>query len=197
VRASTESFLQSNPAASFEDVESACFPGRDGELDCRALSPRHLEACATRTAQILVEGEYNGLLKPGFHYFAVKSDFSNLQDVLDGIGDETRRLEVVERAYRDIVQSGMGSYRMFVGFLDGLANAVQLADKPQLHSRFPSVGVAARLAILRVHMKLQSLAIVVIWSVIAGIRRLGQFFGYRIDSNEIIGAARGILRFGR
>ena len=55
----------------------------DGRLQLFAISPRHLEACATRTCQVLVEGEYSGVLRPGEHYIPVRKDLSNLDDVLE------------------------------------------------------------------------------------------------------------------
>ena len=62
IKDATEAYVAFHPQASFEEVESACFPDRDGELALFAMSPRHLEAAATRTCQILVEGSYNGAL---------------------------------------------------------------------------------------------------------------------------------------
>ena len=38
----TRAYLDANPEAGYEQVEAACFPGRDGELDLKAISPRHL-----------------------------------------------------------------------------------------------------------------------------------------------------------
>ncbi|MDQ3919765.1 MAG: hypothetical protein M3348_14960, partial [Acidobacteriota bacterium] len=74
----TEEYLAEHPQASFEEVEAACFPGLDGFLNLMALSPRHLEACATRTCQVLVEGRYNGVLEAGRHYIELKKDFGNI-----------------------------------------------------------------------------------------------------------------------
>jgi hypothetical protein len=88
-------------------------PGRDGELDYRALSPRHLEAAVARTGQILIEGGYNGALQPGAHYLELRRDFSNLDEVLEAARDEPARIEMVERARRDIVDSGRYSYAAF------------------------------------------------------------------------------------
>lgn len=194
VRAATEAFVNLHSDATFEQIEAACFPGRDGELDCRALSPRHLEACATQTAQILVEGEYNGLLKPDLHYFSLKPDFSNLQDVFLRLGDEPRRLEVVERAYRDIVQSGSGSYKTFVGFLDDLPES-DAAAAIGISKR--STSDTMRLAILRIHMKMLSWGIVIVWSAIGSIIRIARVFGRRTDSSAVIASARRIFRTAR
>ena len=110
----TESYLSEHPAASFDEVEQQCFPGLDGGLRYVAISPRHLEACATRTCQVLVEGEYNGVLVAGRHYLELKRDFSNLEDVLEIIRQDQLRREITDNAYRDIVESGNYTYRSFV-----------------------------------------------------------------------------------
>lgn len=109
-----QDYVAGHPEASFGEVEGACFPGLDGSFALFAISPRHLEACATKTAQILVEGHYNGILKPNLHYIPVRRDLSNLEEVLDELGDESRRVDLVERAYSDVVESGSYTYRAFV-----------------------------------------------------------------------------------
>jgi hypothetical protein len=101
------------PDTPFEELEAACFPGRDGELALFAISPRHLEACATRTVQILVEGEYSGVLKPGIHYIELRRDLSNLDAVLDQVAHEDCR-DIADQAYADIVASGRYTYRRLV-----------------------------------------------------------------------------------
>ena len=115
VRRCVEAHLASRPGATFEELEAACFPGRDGELELFAISPRHLEACATRTPQMLVEGAYNGVLQPGEHYLELRRDLSNLDAVLDVAA---RRPDVAEqiadRAHRDIVASGRFTLRRLV-----------------------------------------------------------------------------------
>lgn len=121
VKERTEAYLRSHPQASFDEVEAACFPGRDGEVALVALSPRHLEACATRTCQVLVEGSYNGVLQPDVHYIELRRDLSNLEQVLDTIQLDDRRAEIVENAYRDIVQSDRYTYRSFVEEIERLS----------------------------------------------------------------------------
>lgn len=116
IRDRTEAFLRRNPAAAFETVEAACFPGEDGRDGFRltAISPRHLEACATRTCQILVEGDYNGILEPDVHYLPLRPDLSNLDEVLDEVSADDRRAEIVERAWRDVAASGRYTYAHMV-----------------------------------------------------------------------------------
>ncbi|PKN80951.1 MAG: hypothetical protein CVU51_14565, partial [Deltaproteobacteria bacterium HGW-Deltaproteobacteria-1] len=64
--------------------------------------------------QILVEGEYGGILKPGIHYIEVKKDWSNLKQVIKQIGDHDLCKTIAGNAYRDIVESGRFTYRKFV-----------------------------------------------------------------------------------
>jgi hypothetical protein len=113
IRARTDAYAREHPGAGFEEVEAACFPGLDGSLALFAISPRHLEACATRTCQVLVEGNYNGVLRAGEHYLELRRDLSNVAEVLDAMRRDDRREAVVERAWRDVVASGRYSYRSF------------------------------------------------------------------------------------
>ncbi len=114
IHARTLAYGAAHPEASFEEVEAACFPGLDGSFGLRAISPRHLEACATRTGQILVRGEYNGILEADRHYLPLEPDFSNIDAVLSEVADERRRLELVEAAYEEVVRPGRYHYREFV-----------------------------------------------------------------------------------
>ncbi|MBM3668330.1 MAG: hypothetical protein FJW90_12850, partial [Actinobacteria bacterium] len=109
-----ERFLADHPGASFAEIEAACFPGEDGKLALYAISPRHIEACATRTCQVLVEGEYSGVLRPGEHYIELRRDLSNIEQVLDLMQADELRAELTEAAYRDVVASGAYTYRSMV-----------------------------------------------------------------------------------
>ena len=114
IRACSDALVEANPEASFEDVERHCFAGLDGGLNLRAIAPRHFEACATRTPQILVEGAYNGILEAGRHYIPVRADFANLSEVVDEVVRGDHR-EMAEQAYREIVAPGAFGYPAFVG----------------------------------------------------------------------------------
>ncbi|MBT8506740.1 hypothetical protein B1F79_04690 [Coxiella-like endosymbiont of Rhipicephalus sanguineus] len=51
------------------------------KIDYNQISPRHFEAVATKTLQILYEGEYSNILKPWVHYVPLKKDYSNFDEV--------------------------------------------------------------------------------------------------------------------
>lgn len=129
VRQKTEGYLAKHPDADFDKVEQACFPGRDGELRYMAISPKHLESCATRTCQILVEGEYNGILSPGIHYIELKRDFSNIERVLEDVRKDHLREKIVDRAYKDIVESGSYTYKAFVRWVLDVALLDKVIDQ--------------------------------------------------------------------
>ncbi len=137
LRATTNAYTAAHPDASFDEVEAACFPGRDGELKLFAISPRHLEAAATRTCQVLVEGRYSGLLMPGRHFIELKSDLSNLDSVLKSLGDEQARAAMVDRAYKEVALAPAASYRGFVEAVLGAALSHT--------ARGPAVSLAGRL----------------------------------------------------
>ena len=117
IHAKTMAYVDAHPDASLEAIEQACFPGLDGTLALFALSPRHLEACATRTCQILIEGAYNGVLEAGRHYIALKRDFSNLDAVLQQVRRDDTRAAITAAAYADIVASGRYTYRAFADYI--------------------------------------------------------------------------------
>ena len=117
IRTKTHEYLYNHPNASFEEIEAACFPNLDGYLKFSPISPRHLEACVTKTCQVLVEGDYNGILEAGKHYIELKRDFSNIDQVLSILKKDNLRQDIINRAYEDIVESGKYTYQVFVNFI--------------------------------------------------------------------------------
>ncbi|NQW58673.1 MAG: hypothetical protein HQ456_08195, partial [Polynucleobacter sp.] len=122
----TEIYLTNNPNASFAEIERNCFAGKDGNFFGYALSPRHLEACLTRTAQILVQGEYSGVLIPWRHYIPLKNDFSNIHEVIRLLSNNKLRNDLINRCYSDIVLSGKYNLSTLVDLiLDSSSNLVE------------------------------------------------------------------------
>jgi hypothetical protein len=90
-------FLKESPDAAFETVERECFPGVDGQQVFSVLSPRVLEAAMAGCCQVLIRGDYGGLLEAEEHYIPVETDFSNLQEVLDRMADHERAVQMAAR----------------------------------------------------------------------------------------------------
>ena len=112
VQARIKRLLDATPNLSFPEVDHQMDPGWDDHL-ITAVSPRHFEAIATKTCQILVEGEYNGIFMPGRHYIALKRDFSNLDEVLEEIKDVNHTAQIAQTAYDEIFLNEKYSYKQF------------------------------------------------------------------------------------
>jgi hypothetical protein len=130
IKEATERYVAEHPAAGFEEIEAACFPGKDGSLRLFAVSPRHLEACVTRTCQVLVEGDYNGVLRPGEHYIELRRDLSNLEQVLEELVRDQDRERIVEAAYQDVVASGRYTYESLVRTVEASLPGRERAARP-------------------------------------------------------------------
>jgi hypothetical protein len=105
VQDQVNAYVADHPDATFEAIEEECFPG----LDCRfvfpGIGPRIFEAAVMGCGQILVEGEYRGLLQPGRHYIPLKRDFSNLAEVFDALRQLERIAMLRQAMLRDLVES--------------------------------------------------------------------------------------------
>jgi hypothetical protein len=101
--------LEADPDLTFEEFAARMPPGWD-DYRFFAVSPRHLEAVVTKTAQLLVEGRYSGVLEAGAHYLPVRRDFSNLDEVLEQARDPKVLAKLAERAYEDVYRSGRFSF---------------------------------------------------------------------------------------
>lgn len=129
----TEAFVQAHPAASFAEVEAACFPGMDNRFSTAQISPRCFEAAAMRTCMVLFEGGYSGILEPGRHYIALKKDFSNFDTVCNSIRDHSYLQAITDRAYSEVAQNRKYAYSEFVKEFESSVSEVmaQKGIKPQ------------------------------------------------------------------
>jgi hypothetical protein len=114
-------YAELNHTASFEEFEQNCFAGQDG-LACpggrvfSTISPRIFEAALAGTTQILIEGEYGGLLEPSVHYVPVDATVSHADKLIDIVRDQqgaermsaackARLLSLPQLTYRNLVSS--------------------------------------------------------------------------------------------
>lgn len=101
--ASAKAYLKAHPAASFAEVFEHCFGGRSNYISGKAISSRHFEPIGTKTCQILIEGDYNGILVADEHYISVKKDLSNIDDAIQRFKDDDCRTAMVERTYEYVM----------------------------------------------------------------------------------------------
>lgn len=113
--------LRSSPYIEFEALARQMPPGWD-DYKFFALGPRHLEAAATMTLQILVEGRYDGALEPGRHYIPIKRDFSDMDEALEKIADVDFAEKMIRTAHEEVYLSGKHSYSVLAAQIEDAIN---------------------------------------------------------------------------
>jgi hypothetical protein len=119
IRAAIQALLARVPQMSFAEVSRQLPAGWD-DHQFFALGPRHFEAVFTKTVQVLVEGEYDGVFVPNRHYVPLKADFSNLDEVLDRVRDTRELQRIADCAYEEIYLSGRYSYAELCRQIDAI-----------------------------------------------------------------------------
>jgi hypothetical protein len=154
-----EQYLSKHPDASFEEVRDACFATQDNTFDLACISPRHMEACLTKTCQVLIEGNYSGVLEPDVHYIAIKKDYSNLKEVLELINDDEYVNDMTQRAF-DHVVSGKWYYDRFVqDTLSAYVDSVPTKRKSGLQQAYVSMIMKARDHLTWLYIRLEVYAL--------------------------------------
>ncbi|GKT21342.1 glycosyltransferase [Acidovorax sp. SUPP3334] len=90
----------------------------EGTVNYNQISPRHFEAAATRTLQLLYPGEYSGIFLPGIHYLELARDHSNILEVISFLQNDAAVMEITEQAHKDIVMNPSFWIEGFVAMLD-------------------------------------------------------------------------------
>jgi hypothetical protein len=107
-----------DPQISYEAMRAKYLKDREGEIVMNQVSPKIFEAIACRTALVLFEGTYSGVVEPGRHFLPLKKDFSNVDEVLAKLHDDGFLEAMTERAFADVIESGRYSYQAFMARVD-------------------------------------------------------------------------------
>jgi len=124
VEPACQRYVREHPGCSFEEVSEHVLAAHEGNVDYGQVSPRHFEAAACRTVQILYEGRYSDVFVPGRHYLPLRRDLANLDDVLERLMDPAERLRMTEAAHEEIICNDTYHYGTFVKDLDAAVEAL-------------------------------------------------------------------------
>jgi hypothetical protein len=113
-----EEYVAENPAATFEEVSRKFLDPYEGSLKLHQISPRCFEAAALKTPMILFEGFYSGVLEPDKHFIALKKDFSNFDEVILKLRDNSFLQSMVDQTYEEVALDARWSYRAFIQKVD-------------------------------------------------------------------------------
>lgn len=103
-------YLSRRSDASYDEIGAAVFPGLDGPHEFTALSPRNIEAALVKCCQILVPGEYSGLLQPWEHYIPIASDCRDFDDTLSAMRDAELVQRIVESCHARLLENDVLRY---------------------------------------------------------------------------------------
>src|SRR5207248_9476959 len=141
--AAERAMLAEQSGLTFEEFDAAMPAGWDGQLP-GSVGPRHLEAAAARTCQVLVEGSYDGILEPEVHYLPVRADGSDVADVVERLADHKLVEATATRAYADLVLSGRYGYAALAAHLERVLDEERPAGRQPAGSlRRAQVAAAA------------------------------------------------------
>ena len=130
IEAAVRKYVSAYPEADFEEVYQHVLHPNEGNVRMNIISPKIFEAISHRTALILFPGSYSGVLQPWKHYLPLEKDFSNLPEVVAKVKHIESLQDMVDRTYRDIVESGEYSFQMFVQQFDrSLERGVQIRSR--------------------------------------------------------------------
>jgi hypothetical protein len=123
IERSVEHYVAERPQAPFREVQHKFLREHEGRISLNQISPRCFEAAALRTAMILYEGRYSGILEPGRHYIPLRKDFGNIAEVIGALRDTAALQRMVDRAHEEIARDPRYSYRRFIETFDALVEA--------------------------------------------------------------------------
>lgn len=153
IQARAREILVEEPNLSFDEL-SRLMPAGWDDYRFVAISPRHLESVATKTAQVLVRGRYSGVLEAGRHYIPVDPDFSDLDEALEQIREPELAGQIAEQAYEDIYLSGQWDSRRLTRTLTAIVR-----EHAQTASGRRGVAFALGAPLARTHRRIEIKAV--------------------------------------
>ncbi len=145
VQRAVSEHLRRDPEATYDEIRSARFPDLV-ESPMTAISPRLLEAAATRTCQILSADEYLDL-EPGVHYLELDPELANLEEISERLTDLSSAQAMADAAFEALVENPELAYPALVrGIVEECVGGVAdgLEPVPDAGASWEALEVAPR-----------------------------------------------------
>lgn len=104
--------MKEHPETSFEELHERYFRDIAEPVSGKAISSRHFEPIGTKTCQIMLEGDYNGILRADEHYIPVQRDLSDVVEAIFKFKDEDFRRRMVDRTFEYVMDSHTYAHRV-------------------------------------------------------------------------------------
>ena len=89
----------------------------ENNVDYGQISPRHFEAAALGTVQIMYPGSYSNIFKPGKHYIEIDKNFDPDQ-LMESLSNSSKCEEIIQNCLTDIIHNQEHWIENFVGRFD-------------------------------------------------------------------------------
>jgi hypothetical protein len=113
LRNKVNAYTDAHPTATFAEVDALFFKPYKNPVSGKAVAARHFDAIGAGTCQILLEGKYNGILKPDEHYIPLAKDYSNIDEALAKFDDAPLREKIALRAREFAVDQQTYAHRLW------------------------------------------------------------------------------------
>ncbi len=143
LRAAVDAAQAREPDVAFDELHRRFVAPHEGRVRMNQVSPKIFEAMRLRTALVLFEGEYSGVVVPERHYIPLRKDLSNADEVFARLEDLNYLETLTARAYDECIASGRYSYRAFV---EGIERDIAANLPSRRRATLFAVPVAVRAA---------------------------------------------------
>jgi hypothetical protein len=132
-------YVQKHPEVDFAEIQEKFLRPYEGRIRLNQISPRCFEAAALRTAMLLYEGDYSGILKPRRHYIPLKKDFSNIEEAIKILMNDEKLQSIADCTFAEIAQDPQYSYEKFIADFDSVVgeeiNAIQMPSPRKRYTK--------------------------------------------------------------
>jgi hypothetical protein len=111
---SLKALAKKHARLTFEEFAVRFLKDVPNPIQMNQVSPKIFEAIRLRTALVLFEGRYSGVIEPEKHYIPLKRDYSNIKTVFKALSDFDYLKKLTGCAYKEVIEQQRFSYRSFV-----------------------------------------------------------------------------------
>lgn len=112
--------VKNSPDTTFSEFYNNVLKPYEDKILYRQVSPRLFEAAALKVTQILMEGDYNGVIEPYIHYIPLRKNFQNIDEVISLMGDSDYCSKIADQTYQELIASGKYHYRVLSEQIDAI-----------------------------------------------------------------------------
>ena len=130
-------YKNAHPDATASEIIERALRPYDGNIVHSQITPRTFEAIALRTALVMPEEDYRGIVEPWRHYIPVQGDWDNAEDIARHLKDDEFLQELADRTFNEIILERDYSRKAFVAKFDAMLDRVvpEIARRRQQQGR--------------------------------------------------------------